>query len=77
MGRTAVFPICLGSTIIDLIIIGIIIFLFIAVFSLDTQSRAVQSSEGVFLLLHHVLSPVIWTGYTIDKSALDIRRDLI
>ena len=67
------FWIRLGARIIDLIIIGIIIFLFIAIFSLDTQSRAVQSFEGLFSLLYYVLLPVIWTGYTVGKRALGIR----
>ncbi|WP_462420849.1 RDD family protein [Salinicoccus sp. Marseille-QA3877] len=56
-----------------MIVIGVIIFLFIAIFSLDTQSRAVQSFEGVFTLLYYVLLPVIWTGYTLGKRALGIR----
>lgn len=73
MENAAGFWIRLGARIIDLIVIGIIIFLFIAIFSLDTQSRVVQSSEGLFSLLYYVLLPVIWTGYTIGKRALGIR----
>lgn len=73
MEKRAGFWIRLGARVIDLIVIGIIIFLFIAIFSLDTQSRAVQSSEGLFTLLYYVLLPVIWTGYTIGKRALGIR----
>lgn len=56
-----------------MIVIGIIIFLFIAIFSLDTGSRAVQSFEGAFTLLYYVLLPVIWTGYTLGKRTLGIR----
>ncbi|WP_052256259.1 RDD family protein [Salinicoccus sp. YB14-2] len=73
MANEAGFWIRLGARIFDLIIIGIIIFLFIAIFSLNTQSRAVQSFEGPFSLLYYVLLPVIWTGYTLGKRALGIR----
>lgn len=73
MENTAGFWIRLGARIIDLIIIGIIIFLFISIFSLNTQSRVVQSFEGLFSLMYYVLLPVIWTGYTIGKRALGIR----
>lgn len=73
MENSAGFWIRLGARLIDLIVIGIIIFLFITIFPLDTQSRAVQSFEGLFSLLYYVLLPVIWTGYTLGKRALGIK----
>ena len=73
MENGAGFWVRLGARVVDLIIIGVIIFLFIGIFSLDTGSSAVQSLEGVFSLLYYVLLPVIWTGYTIGKRAFGIR----
>lgn len=73
MENGAGFWVRLAARIVDIIIIGIIIFLFITIFLLDTGNRAVQSFEGVFSLLYYVLLPVIWTGYTIGKRALGIR----
>lgn len=67
------FWVRLGARIIDMIIIGVTIFLFIAIFSLNTESMVVQTFEGVLSLLYYVLLPVIWTGYTIGKRALGIR----
>ena len=73
MSNPAGFWIRFGSRIIDALMIGIIIAVVLTVFSLDTQSRAVQFSESLISLLYFIVVPVLWLGYTVGKRVFSIR----
>lgn len=73
MERRGGFWIRLGARIVDGLLMGAVVYLLIILFTLDTQSAAVQAGESLLMNLYFVLVPVLWAGHTVGKWLLGIR----
>ena len=73
MERRSGFWIRLGAILIDGLFMAGVVYFLILIFSLDTQSAAVQAGESALMVLYFVLVPVLWFGHTLGKWALGIR----
>lgn len=73
MDKLGGFWIRLGARLLDGLLMAGIIYILIAIFSLDTQSTVIQMSELVIMILYFILLPVLWFGHTAGKWALGIR----